>query len=181
MSKIGKKSIAIPAGIEVILDGQTVTVKGSKGTLSYTLLAGVTAEIKDGEVVVTIDNDDKKNLWGLSRTLIANMIEGISKGYEKKLQILGVGYTAKMQGTNIQLALGFSHPVLFTVPKAVVATIEKDPKGNDIITLISIDKEVIGETAAKIRALKAPEPYKGKGIRYIDEVIKLKAGKAAKK
>lgn len=181
MSKIGKKSIAIPSGVEVTIDGQKVSVKGSKGTLSYTLLQGVMAELKDGEVVVSIDHDDKKNLWGLSRTLIANMVEGVSKGYEKKLQILGVGYTAKMQGTNIQLALGFSHPVVFTMPKEVVATIDKDPKGNDIITLVSIDKELIGETAAKIRALKKPEPYKGKGIRYIDEVIKLKAGKAAKK
>jgi len=181
MSKIGKKSIAIPAGVEVTINGQEVSVKGGKGTLSYTLLTGVSATIADGEVVVTIDNDDKKNLRGLSRTLIANMVEGVSNGYEKKLQVLGVGYTAKMQGTNIQLALGFSHPVVFNVPQIVKASVDKDPKGNDIITLVSIDKEVIGETAAKIRALKAPEPYKGKGIRYIDEVIKLKAGKAAKK
>ncbi|MBP6910084.1 50S ribosomal protein L6 [Patescibacteria group bacterium] len=181
MSKIGKKSIAIPSGIEVTINGQTVSVKGTKGTLSYTLLQGVSAVIADGEITVSIDHDDKKNLWGLSRTLIANMIEGLHKGYEKKLQVLGVGYTAKMQGTNLQLALGFSHPIVFNVPKVVTASTEKDPKGNDIITLVSIDKEVIGETAAKIRALKAPEPYKGKGIRYIDEVIKLKAGKAAKK
>lgn len=181
MSKIGKKSIEIPSGVEVTLNGKTVTVKGSKGTLSYTLLEGVNAEVANNEVVVSIDSDDKKNLWGLSRTLIANMVEGVSKGYEKKLQILGVGYTAKMQGTNIQLALGFSHPVLFTVHNDVKASIDKDPKGNDIITLTSFNKELIGETAAKIRALKAPEPYKGKGIRYIDEVIKLKAGKAAKK
>lgn len=181
MSKIGKKSIAIPSGVEVTLAGKTVTVKGAKGTLSYTLLEGVTAEVANNEVVVSIDSDEKKNLRGLSRTLIANMVEGVSKGYEKKLQILGVGYTAKMQGTNIQLALGFSHPVLFNVPGDVKAAIEKDPKGNDIITLTSFNKELIGETAAKIRALKAPEPYKGKGIRYMDEVVKLKAGKAAKK
>ena len=181
MSKIGKKSIAIPSGIEVTVSGQTVSVKGSKGTLSYTLLEGVSAVIEEGHVVVSISDDSKKNLWGLSRTLIANMVEGLHQGYEKKLQVLGVGYTAKMQGTNIQLSLGFSHPVTFTVPSVVVASIDKDPKGNDIITLKSINKEVIGETAAKIRALKAPEPYKGKGIRYIDEVIKLKAGKAAKK
>lgn len=181
MSKIGKKSIAIPSGIEVTVNGQTVSVNGSKGTLSYTLLPGVMAVVADGEVTVSIDSDDKKNLWGLSRTLIANMVEGLSQGYEKKLQVLGVGYTAKLQGKNIQFALGFSHPILFQVPTVVTATIEKDAKGNDIITLTSIDKEVIGETAAKIRALKAPEPYKGKGIRYMDEVIKLKAGKAAKK
>ena len=181
MSKIGKKSIALPSGVEVTINGKEVSVKGGKGTLSYTLLDGVNAEITNGEVVVTIDSDDKKNLWGLSRTLIANMVEGVSKGYEKKLQVLGVGYTAKLQGTNLQLALGFSHPVVFPMPKAVTAAVVKDPKGNDIITLTSIDKELIGETAAKIRALKAPEPYKGKGIRYFDEVVKLKAGKAAKK
>lgn len=181
MSKIGKKSIAIPSGIEVSINGKTVSVKGSKGSLSYTMLDGVFAAIEEGQVVVSIEDDSKKNLWGLTRTLIANMIEGIHNGYQKKLQVLGVGYTAKMQGTNLQFALGFSHPVVFNVPKVVTASVEKDAKGNDIITLTSIDKEVIGETAAKIRALKAPEPYKGKGIRYIDEVIKLKAGKAAKK
>lgn len=181
MSKIGKKSIALPSGVEVTITGKAVAVKGPKGSLSYTLLDGVFAAVQEGEVVVTIEDDSKKNLWGLSRTLIANMVEGVSKGYEKKLQVLGVGYTAKMQGTNIQFALGFSHPVVFNVPKIVTASVDKDPKGNDIITLVSIDKEVIGETAAKIRALKAPEPYKGKGIRYIDEVVKLKAGKAAKK
>lgn len=181
MSKIGKKSIAIPSGVEVTISGQTVSVKGGKGTLSYTLLPGVSAVVADNEITVSIDNDEKKNLWGLSRTLIANMVDGVSKGYEKKLQVLGVGYTAKLQGTNLQLALGFSHPVVFPLPKVVTATVEKDAKGNDIITLTSIDKEVIGETAAKIRSLKAPEPYKGKGIRYIDEVVKLKAGKAAKK
>lgn len=181
MSKIGKKSIAIPSGVEVTLSGSTVSVKGGKGTLSYTLLDGVMAKVEDNAVTVSVDSDEKKNLRGLSRTLIANMVQGVSEGYEKKLQILGVGYTAKMQGTNIQFALGFSHPVLFTVPQVVKAAIEKDPKGNDIITLTSIDKEVIGETAAKIRALKKPEPYKGKGIRYMDEVVKLKAGKAAKK
>lgn len=181
MSKIGKKSIAIPSGVEVTLNGSTVSVKGGKGTLSYTLLDGVIATVENGEVTVTVDSDEKRNLWGLSRTLIANMVHGVSTGYEKKLQVLGVGYTAKLQGTNLQLALGFSHPVIFKVPQIVTVAVDKDPKGNDIITLTSIDKEVIGETAAKIRALKKPEPYKGKGIRYIDEVIKLKAGKAAKK
>ena len=181
MSKIGKKSIAIPSGVEVTLSGSTVSVKGGKGTLSYTLLDGVIVVIENDAIIVSVDSDEKRNLWGLSRTLIANMVHGVSTGYEKKLQVLGVGYTAKLQGTNLLLALGFSHPVNFEVPKIVTVAVEKDPKGNDIITLTSIDKEVIGETAAKIRALKKPEPYKGKGIRYIDEVIKLKAGKAAKK
>lgn len=139
------------------------------------------AEITENELVVSIEDDSKKNLWGLSRTLIANMVEGVSNGYEKKLHILGVGYSAKMQGNTIQLALGFSHPVVFNLPSDVTASVDKDPKGNDIITLISINKESIGETAAKIRKLRAPEPYKGKGIRYFGEQIKLKAGKAAKK
>ncbi len=181
MSKIGKKSIAIPSGVEVTINGKEVSVKGGKGTLSYTLLEGVNAEVKDDAVVVSIDDDSKKNLWGLSRTLIANMVEGVSAGYEKKLQVLGVGFSAKVQGENIQLALGFSHPVVFKLPKDVAASVDKDSKGNDIITLTSINKESIGEAAAKIRSLRKPEPYKGKGIRYLGEQVKMKAGKAAKK
>jgi len=181
MSKIGKKSIAMPSGVEAKLTGQTLAVKGSKGTLSYTLLDGVVVTVEGNDITVSVSDETKKNLRGLSRTLIANMVVGVSEGYKKQLQVLGVGYTAKLQGTTLQLALGFSHPITFPLPEIVKGSVEKDPKGNDIITLVSIDKEIIGETAAKIRALKSPEPYKGKGIRYIDEVVKLKAGKAAKK
>ncbi|MEI7477863.1 MAG: 50S ribosomal protein L6 [bacterium] len=149
--------------------------------MSYTYLSGVNVEQQGENIVVTIDTQDKKNLRGLTRTLVQNMIVGVSEGYEKKLIILGVGFTAKIAGQKIVLALGFSHPVEFALPKGIAAVAEKDPKGNDIITLTGIDKQLIGETAATLKKLKTPEPYKGKGIRYFGETIKLKAGKAAKK
>jgi large subunit ribosomal protein L6 len=181
MSKIGKKPIALPSGVTVTVDGSLVTVKWSKGTLSYSLLHGVTVSLEETTVTVAIDTDEKKNLWGLTRTLIQNMVTGVSEWYTIKLHILWVWFGAKIAGQKVNLALWFSHPVEYVLPAGIAATIEKDTKGNDIITLTWIDKQLIWETAAKIRKLKAPEPYKGKGIRYIDETIKLKAGKAAKK
>jgi large subunit ribosomal protein L6 len=181
MSKIGKKVILIPAGVTVTVDNSLVTVKGPKGSLNYTLLSGVLVSQDEGLLAVAVADDSKRNFWGLTRALIQNMVIGVSEGYTIKLHILGVGFGAKIAGKNIDLALGFSHPVKYTLPAAVDATVEKDPKGNDIITLTSIDKELIGETAAQIRRHKMPEPYKGKGIRFFGEQIKLKAGKAAKK
>lgn len=181
MSKIGKKPIAIPAGVTVTVDKSLVSVKWPKWSLSYSFLDGVNVVVEGSEVIVTINSDDKKNLWGLTRTLIQNMVTGTSEGYAKKLLVLWVGFTAKVAGSNLALALGFSHPIQFPIPQGITIVIEKDPKGNDIINLTWIDKQLLGETAAKIRKLKEPEPYKGKGIRYSDEVIKLKAGKAAKK
>lgn len=181
MSKIGKKEIILPAGVELKLIDNLVAVKGPKGSLDYQVLSGVTVVVEGNVIKTSIDNDENKKFWGLTRTLIANMIEGVTTGYTKKLMILGVGYGAKVQGQTIQLSLGFSHPVKFDLPKAVTVTAEKDPKGNDILTFTSIDKQLLGQMVAKIRDLKKPEPYKGKGIRYIDEVIKLKAGKTSKK
>ena len=181
MSKIGKKPIALPNGVTVTVDNSVVSVKGSKGTLSYKMLQGVTATVEENTVTVAIDTDEKKNLWGLTRTLIQNMVTGVSEWYTIKLHVLWVGFTAKTAGQKLILALGFSHPVEYQLPQGIAAALEKDVKGNDIITLTWIDKQLIGETAAQIRKLKKPEPYKGKGIRYIDETIKLKAGKAAKK
>jgi large subunit ribosomal protein L6 len=164
MSKIGKKTITVP-----------------KGTLSYTALEGVSVVLEDNVITVSVADDSIRNLWGLTRTLVNNMVVGVSEGYTIKLHILWVGFGAKVNGQKLGLSLGFSHPVDFDLPQGIAATVEKDPKGNDIITLTWIDKQLIGETAAKIRKLKKPEPYKGKGIRYFGEQIKLKAGKAAKK
>jgi large subunit ribosomal protein L6 len=181
MSKIGKKPIAIKDGVEVKIENQTVTIKGPKGTLSYTLLDGVLAKVEDNAIVVSITDDEKKNLWGLTRTLLSNMEHGVSEGFEKKLLLMGVGYSAKKEGDGILFALGFSHKVKFDIPSSLQCDVEQDAKGNYVITLKGIDKQYLGEVTAKIRALKKPEPYKGKGIRYIDEVVKLKAGKTAKK
>lgn len=181
MSKIGKKPIALPSGVSVTVANACVTVKGPKGELSYTMLSGVSAAVEENTVVVSVSSDEIKNLWGLTRTLIQNMVTGVSEWYTIKLHILWVGFTAKTAWQKINLALWFSHPVEFPLPAWISAAVEKDTKGNDIITLTWIDKQLIGETAAKIRKLKKPEPYKGKGIRYMNETIKLKAGKAAKK
>lgn len=146
----------------------------------FGLLAGVKAEQQESTVVVSVGSDEKKNLWGLTRTLIANMIEGVVNGYEKKLSVIGVGYGAKMQGNKLVLSLGFSHTVEYEPAAGVTLTVDKDPKGNAMIIVQGIDKQKVGEVAAKIRSFKKPEPYKGKGIRYNDEIVKLKPGKAAK-
>lgn len=181
MSKIGKKPIIIKDGVEVKINNKVVAVKGPKGELSYTLLDGVMANVNEGALEVSIDNDEKKNLRGLTRTLLSNMIEGVTAGFEKKLLVIGVGYSAKKEGNGILLSLGFSHKVKFDIPASIQFEVEQDQKGNYVITLKSIDKQYLGEVASKIRDLKKPEPYKGKGIRYFDEVVKLKAGKTAKK
>ncbi len=181
MSKVGKKVIAIPSGVEVTINGKDLTVKGPKGQLSYTFLEGVDVSVKDNELTVFVADEEKKNLWGLTRTLIANMVEGVTHGYEKKLLIMGVGFAAKLEGKKLTLSLGFSHKVNFDVPASIDVKVEQDAKGNFVITLAGIDKQYLGEITAKLKALKKPEPYKGKGIRYVDEFIKLKPGKATKK
>ncbi|MEI8091177.1 MAG: 50S ribosomal protein L6 [bacterium] len=181
MSKVGKKVIAIPTGVEISLQDKTVMVKGPKGQLSYTLLDGVVLTTKDNEITISVADEEKKNLRGLTRTLVANMVHGVTEGYEKKLMITGVGYGAKLEGKKLILAIGYSHKVNFEIPQSIETKVEQDVKGNTIITMNGIDKQYLGEVAAKLKALKVPEPYKGKGIRYFDEYIKLKPGKATKK
>jgi large subunit ribosomal protein L6 len=156
-------------------------VKGAKGNLERTVPAGVLLKKEENEITVSIENDSFKNLRGLSRTLINNMIIGVSQGYEKKLLIIGVGYGAQASGKDVIFSLGYAHKVNFPIPEGIEVKTEQDIKGNTVITINGYDKALVGEVAAKMRQLKKPEPYKGKGIRYSDEFIKLKAGKSAKK
>jgi len=139
----------------------------------------VIVTLKEGEVEVSIASDEHANLRGLVRTLINNMVVGVTTGYEKKLHVIGVGYAAKVQGKNLVLSLGYSHPVNHELPEGITATVERDPKGSDIVTLQGIDKQLLGQHAARIRTYRSPEPYKGKGVRYVGEYIKMKAGKTA--
>ncbi|MDR2190273.1 MAG: 50S ribosomal protein L6 [Candidatus Peribacteria bacterium] len=181
MSKIGRKLITIPAGVEVSINDAHITVKGGKGTLEWTVPAGVLLKHEGNEITVSVENDSQKNLRGLSRTLINNMIVGVSQGYEKKLLIIGVGYNAQANGKNVTFSLGYAHKVQFPIPEGIEVKTEQDVKGNTIITITGYDKALVGEIAAKMRQLKKPEPYKGKGIRYFDEYVKIKPGKSAKK
>ena len=178
MSRIGKKPIEIPAGVEATINGKTVAVKGPKGALSVTLHPHVTA-IKDGQTIaVTVANETEKtdrSLWGLSATLINNMILGVTKGFEKKLELVGVGYRVAMQGKDLKIEVGYSHPIVFNLPAGITATADKTA-----ITISGVDKQLVGEMAAQIRRLRPPETYKGKGIKYEGEQIRRKAGKAAK-
>lgn len=179
MSRIGRMPIAVPAGVTVeIAEGNKVTVKGPKGTLSRVLVPEMTIELKDGEVVVTRPNDLKrmKSLHGLTRTLIRNMVVGVTEGYTKKLEVNGVGYRAAKAGKKLTLNLGYSHPVEMEDPEGIETKVE----GN-IITVTGINKEQVGQYAAEIREKRPPEPYKGKGIKYSDEVIRRKVGKTGKK
>lgn len=171
MSKIGKQPIEVPEGVTIKLADSFVVVKGPKGELKKDLPKEVKVEIKEKQVVI-VSKD--KALWGLFRALIANMVEGVNKGFEKKLEIVGVGYGAKMGDKNLILKIGFSHPVEIEIPKGIEIRVEKN-----IITVSGIDKQLVGQTAAHIRAQKKPEPYKGKGIRYLDEEVRRKPGKKA--
>ena len=178
MSRIGRKPIVIPAGVEVKIDGQNVAVKGPKGTLNSTIHPMITAKVENGEVVVTRPNDEKeaRSLHGLTRTLIANMVEGVTNGFKKELEIQGVGYRAAKQGKDLVMNLGFSHQVI--VPETDGITIEvPDPLK---IVINGIDKQRVGQFAAEVREKRPPEPYKGKGIRYVGEHIIRKEGKAGK-
>ena len=179
MSRIGRLPVAIPAGVTVeVAEGNKVTVKGSKGTLVRVLPAEMDIKVEDGYVVVSRPNDLKKmkSLHGLTRTLIHNMVVGVSEGFEKKLEVNGVGYKAAKQGKKLVLSLGYSHPVEMIDPEGLEAVVD----GN-VITVKGIDKEKVGQYAAEIREKRAPEPYKGKGIKYADEVIRRKVGKTGKK
>lgn len=181
MSKIWKKAIQIPAGVELQINWSTVTVKGPKGQLTHTFAKGVIVKVENNEAITAVENEEQRNLRGLSRTLLDNMIEWVTKGYEKKLLVTWVGYAVKQEGKKFVFSLGFSHKINFDIPQNIETKVEQDAKGNYIITLNGIDKQFLGEYTAKIKALKKPEPYKGKGIRYFNEYIKLKPGKAAKK
>ncbi len=178
MSRIGRMPIEIPAGVEVkVADGNVVTVKGPKGTLTKQVPNEMTVAVEGNEVVVTRPNDLKKMraFHGLTRSLIFNMVEGVTKGYEKKLEINGVGYRAAKQGKSLNLTLGYSHPVVMEDPEGIESVVE----GNTI-TVKGISKELVGQYAAEIRFKRPPEPYKGKGIKYVNEVIRRKEGKTGK-
>ncbi len=180
MSRIGKMPIAIPAGVTVeIAENNKVTVKGSKGTLERVLPSEMDIKMEGSEIVVSRPNDLKKmkSLHGLTRTLINNMVIGVTEGYEKKLEVNGVGYRAQKQGKKLVLSLGYSHPVEMEDPEGLETVLD----GQNIIVVKGIDKEKVGQYAAEIRAKRAPEPYKGKGIKYADEVIRRKVGKTGKK
>lgn len=181
MSKVGKKVIVLPVGVQATLEGNLLSIKGPKWELKYALLDGVQATIQDTELSIVVPDEEKRNLWWLTRTLVANMVEGVAHGYEKKLLIMGVWYGAKLEGKRLILSIWYSHKVNFDVPNSIDVMVEQDIKWNSIVTMKGIDKQYLWEVAAKLKALKKPEPYKGKGIRYFDEYIKLKPGKASKK
>ena len=177
MSRIGKKPIPIPQGVTVAVAGLTVRVDGPRGKLSHTLPAGVSATADGSVLTVERDSDHRsvRALHGLTRSLLANMVHGVKDGFERKLEIVGIGYRAQLAGQNLQLALGYSHPVIFPLPEGVQAEVEKQVS----ITLRGADKALLGQTAAQLRALRKPDPYKGKGIKYAGEYTRRKAGKKA--
>jgi large subunit ribosomal protein L6 len=175
MSRIGKKPVAVPSGVTANVEGQTVKVKGPKGALSFVLPEEVTVKLEDGKVQVDPRNESKRarSMWGTSRTQVANLVIGVTKGFERKLEITGVGYRAAVQGKNLQLALGYSHDVVFPIPEGIqIAT----PKPTEI-TITGIDSQKVGQVAAEIRGFRPPEPYKGKGVKYAGEYIFRKEGK----
>lgn len=176
MSKIGKQPVAIPVGVTVSVDGGKITVKGKLGELSRTIPAGISAEVKDGHVIYTRADDSRmnKSLHGLSRTLCANMIEGVTKGYKKELSIEGTGFKAVLQGSKLLLSLGFASPKEYDVPAGIKATVGKD---GVLVSVEGCDKELVGQAAARIRSYYPAEPYKGKGVKYVGEVIRRKQGK----
>jgi large subunit ribosomal protein L6 len=178
MSKIGKKPIALPSGVQVTLEASTLTVKGPKGTLSRSIPADVVIAVEGQTVTVGIGSDSPSRAqsaqWGLWRALLSNMITGVSTGWERTLEFQGVGYKAALKGKDLELALGYSHPITVEAPEGITFAVEKTS-----IKVIGIDKELVGHVAALIRSKRLPEPYKGSGIRYSDEVIKRKAGKKA--
>ncbi|MGH7749316.1 MAG: 50S ribosomal protein L6 [Candidatus Dormibacteria bacterium] len=179
MSRIGKLPITVPSGVDVQIDGRTVTVKGPKGTLSHTVIEPITIERDDsGAVVVKRPDDERKSkaYHGLSRTLVNNLFVGVTSGYEKRLEIHGVGYRVVLKGTSLEFALGYSHPVEIEAPEGVTFKVESPTR----FSVSGIDKQSVGEISAKIRRLRRPDPYKGKGIRYAGEVIRRKVGKTGK-
>ena len=179
MSRIGRLPITIPDKVEVEVHDRTVTVKGPKGTLAMAAHPVIDVQVKDGQVLCGRPSDEKfhKALHGLTRSLIANMVEGVTKGFQRKLELVGVGYRASLLGQNLNIALGYSHPIIFPVP----AGIKIDVKDQTQLTVSGMDKQLVGAVAAKIRSFRRPEPYKGKGVKYAEERIRRKAGKTGAK
>ena len=180
MSRIGKAPIAVPGGVDVAIDGSSVTVKGPKGTLSRDIPGAITVRREDAQLLVERPNDERQNrsLHGLTRTLVSNMVVGVTDGFSKELEIIGVGYRAEaISPTTLRLALGFSHPVLMEAPEGITFEVPTQTR----VIVRGIDKEVVGQVAANIRAVRKPEPYKGKGVRYLGEKVLRKAGKTGKK
>ncbi|MDN4478120.1 50S ribosomal protein L6 [Demequina lignilytica] len=178
MSRIGKIPVPVPSGVDITINGADVTVKGPKGTLTHTVAAPITVEKGDEGLAVNRPNDERlsKSLHGLTRTLIANMVTGVTSGYEKKLEIVGTGYRVALKGSDLEFALGFSHPVVVTPPQGITFSVESPTK----FTVAGISKQQVGEVAANIRKIRKPEPYKGKGVRYAGENVRRKAGKTGK-
>ncbi|MFN9847441.1 MAG: 50S ribosomal protein L6 [Alphaproteobacteria bacterium] len=175
MSRIGKKAVAVPAGVTVTIDGQTVTVKGPKGQLSWTVAEEIEVKQEGGELTLSKRQDTTRAqaMWGLSRTLVANMVHGVTEGFERTLELVGVGYRAAMKGTALSMQLGFSHDVDIQAPNGVTFAVPKQTE----VKISGIDKQVVGEIAAQIRRIRPPEPYKGKGVRYQGETVRRKEGK----
>ena len=178
MSRIGRLPIDVPSGVEVKVDGQSVAVKGPKGELALVVKNPISVTVEDGQVLVTRPDDEResRSLHGLTRTLIANQIIGVTDGYTKGLEVVGTGYRVAAKGESLEFALGFSHSITVDPPAGISFTVE----GNTKITVVGIDKQAVGEVAANIRKLRKPEPYKGKGVRYAGEVVRRKAGKSGK-
>jgi large subunit ribosomal protein L6 len=178
MSRIGKLPIPVPSGVTATIQGQSVTIAGPKGTLSLDVAEPIVVKEEDGSLVVTRPNDEAraKALHGLTRTLVSNMVTGVTEGYTKTLELVGTGYRVTAKGQDLEFALGFSHPITVKAPDGISFAVENPNK----FSVIGIDKQLVGETAANIRKLRKPEPYKGKGVRYANEVIRRKAGKAGK-
>lgn len=178
MSRIGRLPISVPAGVEVKIDGNDVSVKGAKGELSLTVSAPITVALEDGVITVSRPNDEResRSLHGLTRTLIQNLIIGVTEGYSKKLEIVGTGYRVMAKGSDLEFALGYSHPIFVKAPEGITFTVE----GANKLTVSGIDKQQVGQVASNIRGLRKPDPYKGKGVRYEGEQIRRKVGKAGK-
>ena len=181
MSRIGKAPIAIPAGVTVKVDGNTVTVKGPKGELTETVNPDITVKVEDGHVVLTRPSDARapRALHGLSRALVHNMVVGVSEGYRKEMDLVGVGYRANASGQVLDLSLGFSHAIYIKLPAEIKVEAKSERNKNPLIILESADKQLLGQVCAKIRSLRKPEPYKGKGIKFVGEIIRRKSGKSA--
>ncbi len=178
MSRIGRLPIDVPAGVDVKIDGSSVTVKGPKGELALKVANPIEVKLEDGQLTVTRPDDERasRSLHGLTRTLIANQIIGVTQGYSKGLEVVGTGYRVAAKGDAIEFALGYSHPITVNPPAGISFTVE----GNNKVTVTGIDKQAVGEVAANIRKLRKPEPYKGKGVRYAGEIVRRKAGKSGK-
>ena len=177
MSRIGRKPVVLPKGVTAAVQGRTVTIKGPKGELSRTIHADLSLAVEDGSIVVRRPSDENRHkaLHGLTRTLVANMVDGVTKGFAKALEIQGVGYKAEPKPFGVQLVVGFSHPVPYHAPQGIKISVDN----NVLVKIEGVDKELVGQVAAEIRAIRPPEPYKGKGIRYVGEQVRRKAGKTA--